>query len=515
MKRDKHSPQTSEKQGHQKENLYAMRKRFEPQRRLGSTPISEVEIPEKSRDELAPILRALQYIFVTEELQEEVFRVLEAKVKGGKKETGRNGMELWQIMVIGVVRLGLDADYDRLEDMVNHHSLIRQIMGVDTVFGRGKKYSLQSIRDNVRLLDEETLGKINDVVVKAGQRLAKNGREEKLRIKTDTYVVEANVHFPTDMNLLWDAGRKCLDGIEAFIEGGVLNGKGWRKIKNWRKELKRLMRSSSKAASGGGNKKEEAVKKQVKEYLGLAKRLSGKIGASIIAVYEKILTTGAEEMQKEALESMEYFYQMLEKHRDLVERRIIKEEQIPVGEKVYSLFEPHTEWLSKGKANKRVELGHNLVIASDQWGFIGYYQVVEKEADVALILPLADKLLNLFGEEGIESISADKGFYKKEYKELISLYIPKVILPKKGKRNKAETEEESESTFKKLRHKHSAVESDINRLEHHGLDRCLDKGIEGFKRYCALGVLAANLHTMGSILQKKVLEKKEIVRKAA
>ena len=140
---------------------------------------------------------------------------------------------------------------------------------------------------------------------------------------------------------------------------------------------------------------------------------------------------------------------------------------------------------------------------------------MEKEADVALILPLADKLLNLFGEEGIESISADKGFYKKEYKELISLYIPKVIIPKKGKRNKAETEEESESTFKKLRHKHSAVESDINRLEHHGLDRCLDKGIEGFKRYCALGVLAANLHTMGSILQKKVLEKKEIVRKAA
>lgn len=167
--------------------------------------------------------------------------------------------------------------------------------------------------------------------------------------------------------------------------------------------------------------------------------MSEKIGASIIAVYEKILTTGAEEIQKEALESMEYFYQMLEKHRDLVERRIIKEEQIPVGEKVYSLFEPHTEWLSKGKANKRVELGHNLVIASDQWGFIGYHQVVEKEADVSLILPLADKLLNLFGEEGIE----------------------------------------------------------------------------GFKRYCALGVLAANLHTMGSILQKKFPEKKEIVRKAA
>ena len=77
-----------------------------------------------------------------------------------------------------------------------------------------------------------------------------------------------------------------------------------------------------------------------------------------------------------------------------------------------------------------------------------------------------------------------------------------------------ELNEESERTFKKLRHKHSAVESDINRLEHHGLDRCLDKGIVGFKRYCALGILAANLHTMGNILQRKA-QKKETVRKAA
>jgi len=191
-----------------------MRKRFEPQIKLGSTSIAKVEIPTNSRDELAPILKALQHVFVTAELHEEVFSILEAKVKSGKKETVRNGMELWQIMVIGVVRLGLglDADYDRLTDRVNHHILIRQIRGVDGLFLRGKKYSMQSIKDNVRLLDEETLGKINEVVVKAGQRLAMNGREKRLHIKADTYVLETNVHFPTDMNLVWDAGRKCLDG---------------------------------------------------------------------------------------------------------------------------------------------------------------------------------------------------------------------------------------------------------------------------------------------------------------
>ena len=88
-------------------------------------------------------------------------------------------------------------------------------------------------------------------------------------------------------------------------------------------------------------------------------------------------------------------------------------------------------------------------------------------------------------------------------------------MPKKGKKSKAEQEEESGKTFKKLRNKHSAVESDINRLEHHGLDRCPDKGLKAFGRYCALGVLAANLHTMGNVLQEKVRKQCEKSRKAA
>jgi hypothetical protein len=186
-----------------------------------------------------------------------------------------------------------------------------------------------------------------------------------------------------------------------------------------------------------------------------------------------------------------------------------------VGEKVYSLFEPHTEWLYKGKSNKRVELGRNILVASDQWGFIVEHQVVERQAEVSLAIPLADRLLNRLGRDAIESISFDKGFYKGENKELLKLYIPAVIMPKKGRKNQAEQAEESGKTFQKLRHKHSAVESDINRLEHHGLDRCLDKGLKAFKRYCALGVVAANLHKVGNVLQEKARKKQEKLQKAA
>ena len=153
-----------------------MRKRFEQQRKLGVISISEVKLPLKSRDELPPILRALQHIYVTPELNEEVFRILEERVQKGKKKTGRYGMELWHILVLSVVRLGLDANYDRLEDFANHHNLIRQIMGVETGFGEGRVFSMQSIKDNISLLDEETIRQINEVVISSGHQLVKKKR---------------------------------------------------------------------------------------------------------------------------------------------------------------------------------------------------------------------------------------------------------------------------------------------------------------------------------------------------
>ncbi|MBI5677871.1 MAG: ISNCY family transposase [Planctomycetes bacterium] len=491
-----------------------MRKRFEQQHKLGIIPIPEVQLPIKSRDELPPILRALQHIYVTPELNEEVFRILEERVQKGKKKTGRYGMELWHILVLSAVRLGLDANYDRLEDFANHHKLIRQILGVETAFGEGKRYSMQSIKDNVSLLDEETINKINEVVVRAGHKLVKK-KDEGLRIKADTCVLESNVHFPTDLNLLWDAARKGLDVIEEAIREGLLEGKGWRKGKYWRRELKKMMRISTKALFGGGRNKEEAAKDRVKRYLGMARGLSEKIEVSMLAIYERVLSTNQVEVCAVKIETMEYFHGMLNKHIDLVERRVLRGEQIPVGEKVYSLFEPHTEWLYKGKANKRVELGHNILVASDQRGFIVEHQVIERQAEVSLSIPLADRLLSRLGRTAIESISFDKGFYKRENKELLNLYIFEVIMPKKGRKNQAEEAEESSKTFKKLRHKHSAVESDINRLEHHGLDRCLDKGLKAFKRYCALGVVAANLHKLENVLQERARKQREKLRKAA
>ena len=103
-----------------------MRQRFEQQMNLRTVAIADIKFPLKSRDELPPVLKALQYIFITPQLNEKVFSLLEKKIVAGKKKTGRRGMDLWHILVLAVVRHTLSTNWDRLEYLANYDLLLRQ-----------------------------------------------------------------------------------------------------------------------------------------------------------------------------------------------------------------------------------------------------------------------------------------------------------------------------------------------------------------------------------------------------
>lgn len=473
-----------------------MRTMFNIQYELGSQPIEELQIPINSRDELPPTLLALQYLYKTPELNEKVCKIINPKIRRGKKQTGKKGMPGWQILVLATVRMALNTDYDQLLIHANYNWLVRSIMGVAGSFGHlGKTYGLQTIKDNVRLLAEEDINKVNDLVVSFGHQLI-HKKNEPLRIKSDTYVLESNVHFPTDLNLLWDSSRKIIDVMRYCKKNYKLQG--WRKVKYWNSKLKNSQRSCSKACSSTSKSKEETIKSKVTEYLKDARAVVEKSEESKRA----LLRANPFDIKLIGLiYSIEYYQEMAIKHIDLVRRRLLEGEKIPQSEKVYSIFEPHTEWISKGKLNKKVELGLKVLVSTDQHHFIVDHKVIQGQADSSLTIELADRLLAKFNN--LYSLSIDKGFYSKENKDLLSLEIPKVILPKKGKKNKKEQEEESDKEFKKLRHAHSAVEANINQLEHNGLDRCPDKGLDGFKRYTSLGILSYNLHRVGKLLMAK------------
>lgn len=486
-----------------------MRKHFEIQLKLNQTAIENVKIPLKSRDELPPVLSGLQWIFTDSEVSEQIFRLLEEKVRGEKKQTGRPGMELWHILVLGVVRLALDCDYDRLEYLVHYDMLLRQIMGLEVKEveeeGFGKGFHQKTISENVCHIDEEMLREINEIIVKAGRPLFKKKEDEQIEAKTDSYVLESNIHFPTDINLMWDACRKCIEIISNLF--GKTGLGGWRKAKYWMKQLKGLIRTCMNIQRGGGAKKEERMKKALNELIEKVYELENKVNESIKEIKGKEL----EILELFRIDQIEYYQEMLIKHIDLIERRLLKGETIEHKEKVFSLFEPHTEWVNKGKTYPSVELGHKILITTDQYGLALDYKVMEQPVDGKETLSLVDRLLNSYGHGSIGSISFDKGFSNKEDRELLELYIPEVIMPKRGKLSKADKERESTKRFKELRNRHNAIESDINCLEHHGLNRCPDKGLQGFKRYTGLGVLAYNLHKIGNCL----LEKKKKNKKAA
>ena len=475
-----------------------MRRRFDVQLALGLTPIERVSIPLKSRDELPPILAGLQWIFQTPEINEQVFCLLESKLVAGKKATGRPGLDLWQILVLGVVRLGLDCDYDRLEDLANHHTLLRQVLGVAPMPGTADKpFHYKTLSENVCHLDEDLLLQINGIIAQAGRAVfKKKDTLEPLRAKTDSYVLETNVHYPTDLNLLWDAQRKCLDLIGPLMSRYDLPG--WRKSKVWRRKLKSQMIGLTRLASGGGANKEQRRGAAAHDYVRESYRFEQKL-------FEAIGSLPAPQSVVEVVQrtSLDYFHTMLIKQLDLVERRWLGEEKIPHHEKVFSLFEPHTEFIKKGKLFPPVELGHKLLLTTDQHELIVDYRVMDQPNDADESIGVADRLAGRYGAGNIASLSFDKGFTREEDRQLLELYIPEVIMLKRGKRNAREAERETGRSFRALRNQHHAVESDINCLEHHGLKRCPDKGLEGYKRYAGLGVLAYNLHKIG----KRLIEK--------
>lgn len=150
-----------------------MRKIENIQLQLGEQDISEIYLDPKSRDDIPQILRGLQHIYTTPELRAAVFKILEEIVPVNiDSQNGRPGMTLWKILVLGVLRLDLNCDYDRLLELANNHKTIRQMLQHGMI-DDNKEYKLQTLKENVSLLTPEILDKLNQVVINAGHKLLK------------------------------------------------------------------------------------------------------------------------------------------------------------------------------------------------------------------------------------------------------------------------------------------------------------------------------------------------------
>jgi hypothetical protein len=479
---------------------------------LGETDIGTVQISLKSRDDIPKLLLGLQYIYTHREIRDEVFAILKEvvpnKVDGKGKariSVGRPGMEQWRILVLGTVRLCLNADYDRVVDLANHHDTIRKMMGHRGLIDNldPTEYTLQTVKDNLRLFTPQILARINEVVVRAGHELVKKNESrkysEKLNARVDSFVVETDVHYPTDLTLLRDAVRKIVT-----ICGRASAERGWSEWRQYQHNARAFKRKSHKIAKlKRSSARDEALREARNQEIQAAHR-------DYIEEAQAYLERAGEtrkKLEKEAesnlvlaieLKELARFVQHAERQIDQIRRRVLNGEAIPHEEKVFSVFEEYTEWISKGKAGVPVELGLKVAVVEDQYRFVLNHRVLQRTEDVEAAVSLVEETQEKYGT--LHSASFDKGFHSDENQAGLKKIVKLVVLPKKGKWSAEDTARESDPDFVRLRKKHAAVESAINALECHGLDRCLDHGIRGFKRYVALAVMARNVLRLGQIL---------------
>jgi IS5 family transposase len=489
-----------------------MRKVIDLQMEFWRKDIANIEFDLQSRDEIPKLLMGLQYIYSNSFIREAVFKILKQIVPKKNQETGRPGMDLWKILVLGTLRLNCNWDYDKVLEMANNHSKLREMLGHSkTDFD--SQYALQTIRDNIVLLTPGILDEINQIVVKAGHSIISPNQDLQLKGSCDSFVVETDVHYPTDTNLLFDAMRKMISLIAIICsEVGVT---AWRqshhniiKIKRLLRGIQRLKRSTSKDETKK-QKRDQFIIDKHQNYIAACQGFISKAKETIHILREFELLSMGQELR---LITIEEYIGHAERQIDQIRRRVLFDEKIPHEEKVFSIFQPHTEWISKGKAGVPQELGLKVCVLKDQYGFLLHHRVMQQQTDdkvaVDMVQEAKDRFANLVG------CSFDKGFYSPENKSQLPEILDYVVLPKKGRLSVKDKEIEQSDEFVESRRKHSAVESSINALENHGLDRCLDHGLHGFERYVALSVLARNIQILGHVLQQKELMKQKR-RKAA
>jgi hypothetical protein len=477
-----------------------MRKVMESQMTLGEVDVSQILIDPTSRDEIPQLLLGLQHACRSPERRAKIFDILE-KMDAGRASpaNGRPGMDLWRVLVLGLLRLLCGWDYAKLSFMASTNVMIQQFLGHSCLdFPRLARYCEQTVRDNLSILTPEALEKISQVIIDAGHMLHK-ADNKPLAGKCDSYVLETNVHFPTDLSLVFDAVRKTIELTAALA--AALGLPGWRQSGHNKEKVRKIfnkVRRASHRRKGDEAGVSEAVVDAVSEYMAVSREMVGRAQDTLA---KAAAAAGESKIFAEASDYAAMAVYLI----DQMERRILFGESIPHDEKIFSVFKGYTEWICKGKAGKPQELGVRVCILQDQHQFILHHKVMWNLTDEkvpAEMVEQAKKKFNL-----LNSCSFDKGFHSPAAQEAVRKIIDLVIIPKKGRRNKEETAREESAEFVAGRKAHPAIESAINALEDHGLDCCPDRGKEALERYVAIGVLARNVQILGKMIAGRMILK--------
>lgn len=314
---------------------------------------------------MIPILRGLQHLYSQPKLRQQALDLIEQDVVGdANPNRGRPGMTLWQILVLASVRLGCDCTYDRLQDLAENHNNLRHMMQVFQGW-TDEPFDWRCIRDNVCLVQPETIEKINHLIVAEGHRLAPNAVET---IRGDSFVTETNIHYPTESSLILDGLQKILTLAPELAS--LHSRLGWRQAKSLCKKAKRAAREIGRVKKGRNY--------EARLQAGYGKLL--RITEMVLSRTQDLLDQAIQNQPTNAdafataeaaelLNSLIYWHAATTHVSGTARRRVMEGESVPNMHKLLSLFEPDTELLKRGKAGQPIQYGHKVLVIEDALGF--------------------------------------------------------------------------------------------------------------------------------------------------
>lgn len=469
-----------------------MPKSYSNQLRLDSPPIDQVELNLDCRDSIIPVLRSLQHVYSKPEVTEKIMQLIGSDINGKtSKKRGREGMDYWHILMLAGVRLGCNYTYDQIHDLSENHIKLRAIMGQGS-WDEHTEFKWRTIRDNVCRLRPQTIDEISRLFVAEGHKIDPDAIKN---LRADSFVMETNIHYPTESSLIRDGLRKILEICCKLAVGD--NIVGWRQHEHLLKRVKKLAREIDRIAAKKGPNYVARMKEPYRELLQKATVITQRARELCVTLTLPNATTG----DVFGPNTLQAFIARTERVIDTATRRILNGETVPNSDKLFSVFEPHTQLYKRGKAGEPIQFGRQVLVFEYGAGFIVKSVVMKRDQCDSGVAIEATKALQRLFENKIQRLSFDRGFHSPENQAELSKIIPHLCLPKPGSKQSVVQMVNADDEFLEAQQNHPGIESAIGALQSgNGMERCRDRSELGFERYVSLAILGRNMHTLGRML---------------
>ena len=393
-----------------------------------------------------------------------------------KEQSGAHGMSADQVVRAAIIKQMFTFTYTELAFHIVDSQSIRRFLRI----GIGDKgFKKSALCKNIKSLSAQTWEAINAQLV---QYAKDEGIEKGRTVRIDCTVVESNIHEPSDSSLLFDSVRVLTRLLHKAKDQYGLRIP----FQDHTKRAKKRML----AINNSGTKKDRQSK--YADLIKVTKNTISYAHNAIVAI-EKVLSfgSGLSVLHNDLKQYVRLATQLV----DQAHRRVMMGENVPVSDKIVSIFETHTDIIVKDRRD--TYFGHKVCLTGGASNLITDCLVVDgNPADSTIMQQMLDRQETLYGRYPLK-VALDGGFASKEnLKQAKGKQIKDVCFAKK---RGLEVNDMCRSSwvYNRLRRFRAGIESGISWVKRcFGLTRCTWKGLRSFKSYVWASIVSANLLTI-------------------